>query len=204
VPIGCAVDGTAYEPDADARARVRAELGIADDETVFLFSGSRFQPNVDALAWLRAFNASHPAFLTERRVRVLVVGTVSGEAWREGAVIATGRVADMAPYFSAADAGLNPVTWGSGANVKLFEYIAARLPVMSTGFGVRGIDLEADRDFHPFEPEQFAERLDAWLATRDREAWRAHAQAVWLRHQASVDIQQVVGGAIGQLPLLAG
>ena len=204
VPIGCAVDSAAYQRDADARIRLRAELGIADDETVFLFSGSRFQPNVDALEWLRAFNARHPAFLTGRRARVLVVGTVSADAWREGGVIATGRVQDMAPYFAAADAGLNPVTWGSGANVKLFEYIAARLPVMSTRFGVRGIALEPDRDFHHFEPEQFAERLEAWLATRDRDAWRDHAQAVWLRHQASVDIQQVVGGAIGQLPALAG
>ena len=204
VPVGCAVDPGAYAAPAGARERLRAELGIADDETVFLFSGSRFQPNVDALQWLREFNARHPAFLTDRRVRVLVVGTVSPDAWREGGVIATGRVPEMTPYFAAADAGLNPVTWGSGANVKLFEYLAARLPVMSTRFGVRGIDLEPGRDYHPFEPDTFAAQVDAWIETRDREGWRAHAQEVWLRHQASVDIQQVVNGAIGQLGALAG
>ena len=204
VPVGCAVDPGAYQVGGEVRARLRTELGIADDETVFLFSGSRFQPNVDALDWLRAFNAQHPTFLTERRVRILVVGTVSAEPWREGGVIATGRVPDMSPYFAAADAGLNPVTWGSGANVKLFEYIAARLPVMSTRFGVRGIELEPDRDFHHFEPDQFSERLEAWLAKRDRDAWRVHAQGVWDRHQANVDIQQVVNGAIGQLQALTG
>lgn len=204
VPVGCAVDPAAYVAPPGARERLRAELGIADDETVFLFSGSRFQPNVDALQWLREFNARQPTFLTDRRLRVLVVGTVSADAWRQGGVIATGRVPEMTPYFAAADAGLNPVTWGSGANVKLFEYLAARLPVMSTPFGVRGIELEPGRDYHPFEPETFAAEIDAWCATRDRDGWRAHAQDVWLRHQASVDIQQVVGGAIGQLPALAG
>ncbi|MGH8518497.1 MAG: glycosyltransferase family 4 protein, partial [Panacagrimonas sp.] len=203
-PVGCAVDPGAYRAPPGARERLRAELGIGDDETVFLFSGSRFQPNVDALAWLRALNARDPGFLTKRRVRVLVVGTVSPEAWREGGVIATGRVPDMTPYFAASDAGLNPITWGSGANIKLFEYIAARLPVMSTCFGVRGIELEPGRDYHAFEPGTFAERLDAWLATRDRAAWRALADEVWTRHQASVDIHQVVRRAIDELPALSG
>jgi predicted nucleic acid-binding protein len=75
---------------------------------------------------------------------------------------------------------------------------------MSTRFGVRGIDFEPGRDYHPFEPETFAEQLDAWIATRDRAGWRAHAQSVWQRHQGSVDIQQVVNGAISQLPVLSG
>lgn len=201
-PVGCAVDPGAYQASPGLRERMRAELGVAEDETVFLFSGSRFQPNADALDWLRGFNAQHPAFLTDRRMRVLVVGTVSPSAWREGGLIATGRVPEMAPYFAAADAGLNPVTWGSGANVKLFEYLAARLPVMSTACGVRGIELEAGRDFHHFEPEGFGNRLDAWHATRDRAGWRANAQDVWLRHQASIDIQQVVNRAMAQLPSL--
>lgn len=203
-PVGCAVDPDAYRPLPGVRERLRAELGIGDDETVFLFSGSGFQPNVDALAWLRAFNAREPTFLSQRRVRVLVVGTVSPNAWREGAIIATGRVSDMAPYFAGSDAGLNPITWGSGANVKLFEYIAARLPVMSTHFGVRGIELEPGRDYHAFEPDTFAECLDAWLALRDRAGWCAYADEVWTRHQSSVDIEQVVRRAVQLLPTLAG
>ena len=66
---------------------------------------------------------------------------------REGAFIATGPVPEVLPYFAAADAGLNPITRGSGSNVKLFEYLAARLPVISTLFGVRGTNLVPDADF---------------------------------------------------------
>ncbi len=204
IPVGCAVDSLDYRFPPGMRERQRGELGVADDETLFVFSGSSFQPNVDALCWLRKFNAEHAAFLAEQRVRFLVVGTVAPSPWREAAIIATGRVPLVLPYFAAADAGLNPVCWGSGANVKLFEYIAARLPVMSTQFGVRGSSLLADRDFHHFEPEQFRQRLLDWKATQDRAGWRAHAEAVWQRHQGEVDIQQVLGRALNRMPLFSG
>ncbi len=36
--------------------------------------------------------------------------------------------------------GLNPVTQGAGTNLKLIQYLAHRLPVVSTEFGVRGYD----------------------------------------------------------------
>lgn len=200
-PVGCAVDAGAYRSPPGTRESLRAELGIAQGETVFVFSGSSFQPNVDALAWLKQFNADNAAFLAAQGVRFLVLGTMSRSAWREGAIIATGRVPEIVPYFAVADAGLNPVTWGSGANVKLFEYIAARLPVMSTQFGVRGSSLVATRDFHRFEPETFRERLVEWAALRDRAGWNAFAEAVWQRHQDEVDIQRVLEKALTDVPL---
>ncbi len=201
-PVGCAVDAGAYRSPPGMREAMRAELGVADDETLFIFSGSSFQPNVDALAWLSQFNAAHAPFLAEQRVRFLVVGTMSRTAWREGAIIATGRVQEIVPYFSAADAGLNPVIWGSGANVKLFEYIAARLPVMSTQFGVRGSSLVPTRDFHHFEHDDFRERLVEWNTLRDRQGWNAFAEAAWQRHQDEVDIQRVLEKALTDVPLL--
>ena len=201
-PVGCAVDAGAYRSPPGTREAMRAELGVADDETLFIFSGSSFQPNVDALAWLRQFNADHGAFLAQQRVRFLVVGTMSRSAWREGAIIATGRVPEIVPYFAAADAGLNPVVWGSGANVKLFEYLAARLPVMSTQFGVRGSSLLPERDFHAFEHDTFGERLVEWKRLRDRDGWNAFAEAAWVRHQDEVDIQRVLEKALTAVPLL--
>lgn len=203
VPVGCAVDARDYSFPPGMRERTRGDLGVADDETLFVFSGSSFQPNVDAFGWLKKFNTEHASFLAEQRLRFLVVGTVAPSPWREAAIIATGRVPQILPYFAAADAGLNPVTWGSGANVKLFEYIAARLPVMATQFGVRGSSLIAGRDFHHFEPEQFRQRLLDWASARDRVGWRAHADDVWQRHQSEVDIQQVLDHALRKYRLFA-
>jgi glycosyltransferase involved in cell wall biosynthesis len=59
-------------------------------------------------------------------------------------VVALGPVADYARrlLLACADAGLNPMTSGSGSNLKVPEYLAAGLPVMATPYGVRGFDVE--------------------------------------------------------------
>ena len=46
--------------------------------------------------------------------------------------------------FSVADFALNPMLSGSGTNLKMFDYMAAGIPVITTEFGARGIE---NRDF---------------------------------------------------------
>ena len=41
--------------------------------------------------------------------------------------------------FSIADLALNPVCSGSGTNIKMFDYMAAGIPIITTSFGARGI-----------------------------------------------------------------
>ena len=41
--------------------------------------------------------------------------------------------------FSIVDLALNPMLSGSGTNLKMFDYMAAGIPVISTEFGARGI-----------------------------------------------------------------
>jgi glycosyltransferase involved in cell wall biosynthesis len=53
----------------------------------------------------------------------------------------TGPVDDILPYFRAADVAVNPMTEGSGVNLKLLEYLAAGLPTISTPFGMRGLEV---------------------------------------------------------------
>lgn len=197
--ITSGVDPQAYVPAPDDRARVRAELGLAEEDHLVIFSGSRFGPNVDALDRLKAFARDHESWLRERRVHLLVAGSIEASAWRAHGMIATGRVPQILPYLAAADAGLNPVTRGSGANVKLFEYLAARLPVISTPFGVRGSSLEAGRDYIAFDPDDPRPALEA-LMSRDRATWRRHAEAVWAAHRDACDIQAITRAAVSQLP----
>lgn len=197
--ITSGVDPQAYVPAPDDRARVRAELGMSDDDHLVIFSGSRFGPNVDALDRLKAFVRAHEGWLRERRVHLLVAGSIEAAPWREHGMIATGRVPQILPYLAAADAGLNPVTRGSGANVKLFEYLAAKLPVISTTFGVRGSSLAAGRDYIEFDPEDPRPAFDALMA-RDRAEWRRHAEAVWAAHRDECDIQAITRAAVSQLP----
>ena len=41
--------------------------------------------------------------------------------------------------FSVVDFALNPMLSGSGTNLKMFDYMAAGIPIISTAFGTRGI-----------------------------------------------------------------
>jgi glycosyltransferase involved in cell wall biosynthesis len=194
--IRCGVDPAAYKVSEGTRAKVRAELGISDSGRLIVFSGSRYAPNVEALEMLKKFCLKEREFLMREQVSILILGTIVETPFREGAMIATGRVPEVAPYFAASDAGLNAVTRGSGANVKIFEYLAAQLPVISTPFGARGTALEAGRDFISFEPDTLKGAIEHFIRDRSVESWKTHAGEVWLRHRATCDIQVLVQEAI--------
>jgi glycosyltransferase involved in cell wall biosynthesis len=59
--------------------------------------------------------------------------------------VALGVVSEAAKnaLLGCASTGLNPMTTGGGSNVKVPEYFAAGLPVVSTAYGVRGFDAKA-------------------------------------------------------------
>lgn len=195
--IRCGVDPANYAVSDDVRRRTRRELGLQDDEWVFLFSGSGFAPNVEAFEEIKEFCRREAAYLAKNRAHILVAGSVSSSSFREGSLIVTGRVPEVLPYFAAADAGLNMVTRGSGSNVKLFEYLAAKLPIISTPFGVRGTELNAAQDYLPCTRENLRDVI-ATVIARPRRHWREHAEAVWVRHRRSCDIYALVDEAVGK------
>jgi hypothetical protein len=197
--VRCGVDPRLYCFPPGMRPKIRAELGLSDEDWVLVFSGSGFAPNVEAFREIREFCRAEAEFMARSRVYILVVGSVSSDAYREGALIVTGPVPEVLPYFAASDAGLNMVTRGSGSNVKLFEYLAARLPVISTVFGVRGTELAAFADYLPCSREDLKEVILRFIGS-DRVSWRTKAEGVWNRHKHSCDIQDLVNDAISVLP----
>jgi glycosyltransferase involved in cell wall biosynthesis len=200
VPIvRCGVDPRLYAFSPEMRPQMRATLGLTDADRVLVFSGSGFAPNVEALEVIKEFCRAEAEFMARNRVYFLVVGSVSRETYRHGALIVTGPVPEVVPYFAASDAGVNLITRGSGSNVKLFEYLAARLPVISTTFGVRGTELTAPEDYLPCTRTDLKEVIQHFIGN-DRMFWRTRAEAVWNRHKHSCDIQDLVNDAISVLP----
>jgi glycosyltransferase involved in cell wall biosynthesis len=124
-------------PDAAARARARAALGIAERETVCVFVGSDVPHNRAGLALL--VDRVMPA-LAGDRFRLLVVGRIAAAlaGRREPWLIVRGETDDLGALLDAADIGLNPVLGGGGSNIKLPTYLAAGLAVVTTTHGARG------------------------------------------------------------------
>jgi glycosyltransferase involved in cell wall biosynthesis len=197
--VRCGVDPRLYAFSPKMRPQMRAELGLSDEDWVLVFSGSGFAPNVEAFREIEEFCRAEAEFMARSRVYILVVGSVSSEAYRHGALIVTGPVPEVLPYFAASDAGINLVTRGSGSNVKLFEYLAARLPVISTVFGVRGTELTAGADYLPCSLNDLREIIQRFIGS-DRVFWRTKAESVWIRHKHTCDIQDLVNDAISILP----
>jgi glycosyltransferase involved in cell wall biosynthesis len=123
---------------ATERLALRKAMGFAPEETLILFSGSRVPHNeAAARALLRDV-----APTLRPGARLLIVGKV-GEAIPyvgDPRVLVTGPVADVLPYFQVASVAVNPVERGGGTNIKVLQYLAAGLPLVSTPFGMRGLE----------------------------------------------------------------
>ncbi len=190
--LRCGVDPLRYQRDPVTRARVREELGFATNDTVFLFTGSAWLPNAQAVSFLREFARRNHDVLRKLRIYFLIVGSVEKASSRDGRAVITGRVPEIFPYFCAADVGLNPIDTGAGANVKLFEYVAAKLPVMSTTFGARGSSLVEGIDYVGFNRENFLDVLHSVVARRSDGDWELLGEEVWSRHKNQFDITEIV------------
>lgn len=145
VPNG--INLTKYFSNKAEQIGLRKKLGIDEDKIVFLFSGSAFEPNLVAFKELELFIQNHKEILINNNILILVVGSVTNKKQNEEYFKVCGPVEEIIEYFKLSDFGLNNISSGSGTNVKMFEYIASNLPILSTSFGARGLDLNPDEDY---------------------------------------------------------
>lgn len=117
---------------------VRALYPKDNSNTVFstVFMGSGHLPNQEAALTL----ANKIAPLVPE-VQFNIIGTCLPEGKYSSNVIRHGRVSDAVKeeLLSNSNLALNPMSTGSGSNIKVLEYLARGLPVLSTEFGIRGV-----------------------------------------------------------------
>jgi glycosyltransferase involved in cell wall biosynthesis len=106
-----------------------------------VFLGSWHQPNVEAVTTIVQIARNYPG------VAFLVAGSVCSARrandWPTN-VVALGQLAqaEKQALLLCAQFALNPVSSGSGTNLKMLDYLAAGLTVITTPIGARGIDLD--------------------------------------------------------------
>jgi len=128
------------------------------------FIGSGHPPNKVAATFIvEKLAASLPHVQFDIVGHCLPEGTYPANVHRHGAVDEPTKVALM----SQADIALNPMQEGSGANIKVLDYLSASLPVLSTSFGMRGVHANETTDYVCAVLDDFAATLGA--LSRDRE-----------------------------------
>jgi len=137
-----------------------------------VFTGSMdWRPNQDAV---RYFLDEIYSEVKRRRPRakLSVVGRWPPSAIRRLAdrhpdVEVVGTVPDMRPYLGRAAVYVVPLRIGGGTRLKILEAMAMARPVVSTGVGCEGLDVEAARDLMVADrPDDFARAVVDLLGDR--------------------------------------
>jgi glycosyltransferase involved in cell wall biosynthesis len=147
-------------------------LTSAERKADLIFVGSMdWLPNIDAVQYFAA--EVLPLIHKERPdCRVIVAGrkptsALEELARREPSIILTGTVPDVRPYLWGSTVSIVPLRIGGGTRLKIFEAIAAKLPVVSTSVGAEGLPLEEGAHIRIADtPELFAQRCLELLADR--------------------------------------
>lgn len=133
-------------------ARLQQLRRTPDGSPRALFVGSLNSPtNQSALRWL--LDDVWPQVIHDRPDAVLtVVGSNPPDALRQWLSAQPGvdlraDVAEIGPYLETAAVAVNPAVAGAGVNIKMVEYLAAAVPVVSTSFAAAGLGLVPDHDF---------------------------------------------------------
>lgn len=189
-----AIDLHRFEGIGLERIAARRDIGVADDVLLFVFSASQWGPNVEAFDYILQFARQHSAFLVENRLHLLVVGGVAREPISFPGFTATGRVDRIEPYFAAADVGFNPMLSGIGTNVKMAEFMALRVPVLSTSIGARGYKVEDGETGFLFEGNALAKALVRvrGLFDEDPARLRVMADRAYALNEAAIDMNSAV------------
>lgn len=149
-------------PTPAQRAAAKQSLGVKQAR-VALFVGSNYGPNNAAAT----FVADSLAGALPDVAFAIVGGCGDCLTNRKLAanVIVTGTLDEVGKrvWMRAADAAVNPLSEGSGTSIKMFDFMAAALPTITTTIGARGISSNGLPPFVVAELDHFATALAALL-----------------------------------------
>ena len=129
-----------------------------------VFVGSAHPPNIEATARIVTAARRLPNVLF---MLVGAHGDHLDDVEVPANVVIRGRVTDrdLQGLLSCCDVALNPVTGGSGTNLKMLEYVAAGAPVIATADGARGLGLSPGLHYAAAEPHRLDDALRTDLAS---------------------------------------
>ena len=181
VPTGVDIDYFAPAPAA------------AVGELVFIGSMD-WMPNIDGVLWFA--EEILPLIRRKRKgCRLTIAGRqpsrkIAALAEKDPNIQVTGSVPDIRLYLWGASVSIVPLRIGGGTRLKIYESMAARIPVVSTTVGAEGLEI------HPPEDIRIADTAEGFAAAciellDDGEQRRRQATAAWEMVNARFSWEQV-------------
>jgi polysaccharide biosynthesis protein PslH len=162
-----------------------------------VFIGSMdWMPNIDGMRWfvedvlprIRARRPNCTLTIAGRKP----TSAITELAARDPGILVTGGVPDIRTYVWGAAVSIVPLRIGGGTRLKIYESMAARVPVVSTTIGAEGLEIHPPTDIRIADSaEEFAaqcldlleypqQRLGiaetAWTMVAERFSWESVAQ----------------------------
>jgi glycosyltransferase involved in cell wall biosynthesis len=156
VPNGFAEEEVTFNP-LNKRSALREELGQPDSQLA-IFLGSWHGPNLEACELIMSTAFAMP------EVKFLIVGS-AGDYFRGMSIPSNVKLLgpvdeeEKRLLLAAANVALNPMRSGSGSNLKMLDYFASGVPVISTEFGARGIDAHPNVHYLPSSADDLVQAL---------------------------------------------
>lgn len=187
IPNG--VDAAVPATDGARRAELRRRLGVAEDETLFLFAAHN--PRLKGVRPL--IEAAHALVLRKARFKLAIIGREADRDLRrrvsalglDREVLLCGFVPDGSAHFAAADAVVLP-SYHDACSLTVFEACAAGVPVITTRYNGASEYVTSGREgFVVDEPDDVPALADRMFALTDpavRERMSAAAAALAQRH----------------------
>lgn len=128
-------------PSPEKKPALRLGLDIDAGAFVAIFIGSPYGPNLEAAEFI----VKQLAPIMPQVTFVIAGGVGQAIASARSNVRITGRLEEEEKnrWLQACDIAVNPMMSGSGTNIKMFDFMAMGLPVVTTAIGARGIETGA-------------------------------------------------------------
>jgi glycosyltransferase involved in cell wall biosynthesis len=150
-------------------ADVRSRLGAPPGCPILVYHGIySYPPNLESIEFLAREILPR---LHGRGVvpKVMAVGPKPPSRSPHPDIVFTGPVPEVAPYLLAADVAIVPLQRGGGTRMKVLDYFAARLPVVTTTKGVEGLPVtDGEHVLVRDDPDAFAAAVVEVLASPSR------------------------------------
>lgn len=159
IPNGASVRDIPF-PRIEEKELMQKHFGFEKKPTAIFLASGGYEPNDNAAEYICLKIApllNDITFVLVGSVCEIILNKYNNQLTQNIKLMGVVSKEDKKRLLHASDLALNPMTKGSGTNIKVFDYLAAGLPLVTTPVGARGIDFTNNENVVIAEIDKFPE-----------------------------------------------